>query len=253
MRWNDDAYHTGNPRASLRRRGSNGGGFSAADNQNVDAGRDGNVFNKNEVASRSKYQNGNWSSARKPVQTPRANRQTESATPSLSTNDIAPSNRAGSEARQFDQGTYNELERERKGRADGQPGRATSRTGTVAVTSALVAFASEGAAPGQKAEFAGMIASRDGDTMNVKNASGVVTVVVTPSGMDSSKPVATNATPEGPSTNRRVEVLVNKEINEQFGGMHTTGAGIYLVQGFATSVRHERFCGLNVLRVVKEF
>ena len=103
----------------ISRRGPDGGGFVGSRGENVYAGRDGNVYRRDQNGNWAKWDNGSWNSALKPE-------QRDSVRDSMLNDRARQSERARGERigssstpSQIDRGTLNTLERDRAARSSG--------------------------------------------------------------------------------------------------------------------------------------
>ena len=115
----------------ISRRGPEGGGFVGRGGDNVYAGRDGNVYRRDQNGNWSKWENGNWNPAQRPegsnsvrdsMMNDRARQKERPTGNAPSQRDIPRGERAGqSQARpgQFDRSTFTSLERDRAARGEG--------------------------------------------------------------------------------------------------------------------------------------
>src|SRR4030095_4860476 len=104
----------------ISRRGPDGGGFVGARGENVYAGRDGNVYRRDQSGSWSKWDNGNWNSVERPEQ--RNSTRDSMLNDRARNSERARGERIGessSRPTQMDRGTLNTLERDRAARSSG--------------------------------------------------------------------------------------------------------------------------------------
>jgi len=91
----------------IRQKGQDGSGFLGTRNDNVYAGRDGNVYRRDQSGNWSKWDNGSWNQVQRPGG-------------SVSTRDSMLNEGARQRERQMDRSTYGNLERDRSTRAQGE-------------------------------------------------------------------------------------------------------------------------------------
>src|SRR6201988_1943259 len=104
----------------ISRRGPDGGGFVGARGENVYAGRDGNVYRRDQNGNWQKWDNGGWNSPNRPEQ--RNSSVRDSMLNERARQSDRPSgDRIGQSSRpaQVDRGTINSLERDRAARSNG--------------------------------------------------------------------------------------------------------------------------------------
>jgi hypothetical protein len=113
----------------ISRRGQNGSGFVGKGGDNVYAGRDGQIYRRDQNGNWNKWENGSWNSAQRPNNSVRDSMLNESARQRerqsrdvASPRDTARGERAGqslSGPSQMDRSTFSSLERDRAARAEG--------------------------------------------------------------------------------------------------------------------------------------
>jgi hypothetical protein len=126
----------------IRRRGENGSGFVGKRGDDVYAGRDGNVYRRDQNGNWNKWENGGWNQVQKPDRgnSVRDNMMNESGkVKDRQSRDLAnqrngaTGERPAASTRQLDNSTYRSLERDRAARAEGakrtRDGGSYNRTG----------------------------------------------------------------------------------------------------------------------------
>src|SRR5215510_7687278 len=108
----------------ISRRGPDGSGFVGSNGENVYAGRDGNVYRRDQNGNWSKWDNGSWNGVQKPENSLRDSMLNDKARARENAlrgdRDAARGERAGDlRSNQIDPGTYRSLERDRAARGEG--------------------------------------------------------------------------------------------------------------------------------------
>ena len=113
----------GDQGSMISRRGEGGRGFVGSNGENVYAGRDGNVYRRDQNGNWSKWDNGSWNGVQKPDQSVRDSMMNERGRQQdrMAQRDGAGGDRTGdsSRAQQMDRSTYQNLERDRSARREG--------------------------------------------------------------------------------------------------------------------------------------
>jgi hypothetical protein len=111
----------------ISRRGPEGGGFVGRGNENVYAGRDGNVYRRDQNGNWNKWDNGSWNSVQRPdarnsVRDSMLNDRARQSERRQTQRDAPSGERvgqSGAQTRQMDRSTFGSLERDRAARAEG--------------------------------------------------------------------------------------------------------------------------------------
>jgi hypothetical protein len=108
----------------ISRRGPEGGGFVGKGGDNVYAGRDGNVYRRDQSGNWNKWENGSWNQVQRPdsvrdnMLSEQGRQRERQGGTRPSQRDTASGERAGASTRQMDRSTFSTLERDRAARSE---------------------------------------------------------------------------------------------------------------------------------------